>query len=348
MKISLKDIIQLVLFTSIGGFILWKLWSAQEVAYIEECQIQNIAADQCNLFDRLIADFKSTNLIWLLVVCGIYMLSNIFRTLRWIQLLEPLGIRPKFANAFFSIMAGYFVNLGIPRSGEFARAGLLSKYEDSPFDKIMGTIIMDRTLDVVSLLVVLGLGFLFCFDILWTYLTQNLGSSSIDNIYFIGGILILLGLMGCGALVLIIKKGHLLKNPILIKIRDIILGLWNGMKSILEVKNIPLFVLYSIGIWLAYYLMTYWMTFAYEPTAHLSARDGLLMFDFGTLGIVFPSPGGMGTYHAMIMEALNILGVNKINGFAFAMILFFSINLFCNIAFGLIGLVALPLINRAK
>ena len=94
--------------------------------------------------------------------------------------------------------------------------------------------------------------------------------------------------------------------------------------------------------------MNYLMFFAFEPTAHLGPIEGLLVFDFGALGIVFPSPGGMGTYHAMIRESLFISGIDRIDGFSFAMILFFTINAFCNVFFGLLGLILLPILNAKK
>ena len=97
-----------------------------------------------------------------------------------------------------------------------------------------------------------------------------------------------------------------------------------------------------------HYLMTYWMFFSFEPTAHLTAIDGLIAFDFGALGIVFPSPGGMGTYHAMVVESLKISGVGATEAFSFAMIIFFTINVFCNIFFGILGLVLLPILNNQK
>lgn len=347
MKFSIKDILQLIVFTAIGGIILWLLWRSQTAAYLEECAIQGISDEQCSLLDKLINDYKSSNPLWLLIVCVVYMVSNLFRALRWQQMLAPIGINTKFYNAFFTTMAGYFVNLGVPRSGEFARAGLLAKYEDKPFDKIFGTIILGRTIDMFFLLVVLALGFIFCFDQLWSYI-EVMAPNLMGSIHTYIGIAILMGIIGLASLFYFLRKTENTSNKLLLKINAIINGVLDGVKSIGQVEQIPLFVFYSIGIWICYFLMTYLAFFAYPPTAHLGLREGLLVFDFGTLGMVFPSPGGMGTYHAMIMEALSVLGVDKLSGFSFAMILFFTLNMFCNIVFGLLGLILLPILNGKK
>jgi len=258
-------------------------------------------------------------------------------------MLAPLGIQPKFHNAFFAIMVGYFANLGVPRSGEFIRAGLFSKYENQSFDKVFGTIIMDRILDVLSLLLMLALGFLLSYDVLWRYVSEQLPTQT-DKLVLYGVFAMGFGILGIWFLHYLFNSSKV-ENALLLKIKKILTGLWAGLKSVKGVKNIPLFIAYSIGIWLSYYLMNYLMFFAFTPTEHLGAIDGLLVFDFGALGIVFPSPGGMGTYHAMIMESLSMVGIDKVDGFSFAMILFFTVNLFCNIAFGLLGLIALPLLN---
>jgi uncharacterized membrane protein YbhN (UPF0104 family) len=94
--------------------------------------------------------------------------------------------------------------------------------------------------------------------------------------------------------------------------------------------------------------MHYFAFLSFQPTAHLGLSEALLVFDFGTLGIVFPSPGGMGTYHAMIGEGLKIFGIEELTAFSFSMITFITLNIGCNALFGLISLVSLPIINKKK
>lgn len=349
MKISLKDIFQFIAFTSIGALILWWLWKNQAAAYLGDCRLRGIPEVQCSLAEKLISDFKSSNFYWIIAICIIFMLSNVCRALRWNQMLEPLEIKPKLYNSFFIIMVAYFINLGFPRSGEFARAALLTKYEGATFEKTLGTVIMDRILDIICLLIVLALGFILCFDALWAYISQHSGDPLLTGRFgwlIAGGVVIVL--MGIGSIYVIFKDDRFAKNRIVSKLRNILRGLWDGMKSVRQVDNIPFFLFYTAAIWFSYFLMTYWMFSAFEPTAHLNAIAGLLVFDMGTLGIVFPSPGGMGTYHAMVVKALEILEINSADGFSFAMIIFFSVNIFCNVVSGLLGLILLPILNRKK
>ncbi len=277
------------------------------------------------------------------------MFSNVCRALRWNQMLEPLGIKPRLYNSFLIIMAAYFINLGLPRSGEFARAALLTKYEGATFEKTLGTVIMDRIVDIICLLILLALGFILCFDALWASISQHGGDSLLQRGFkwLMAGALVIT-FVSFGFIYLIFRNDRFAKSRIVSKLKDILRGLWDGVKSVRHVDNIPLFLFYTVAIWLSYFLMTYWMFSAFEPTAHLNAIGGLLVFDMGTLGIVFPSPGGMGTFHAMVVQALEILGISSTDAFSFAMIIFFSVNIFCNVAFGLLGLILLPILNRKK
>ena len=92
--------------------------------------------------------------------------------------------------------------------------------------------------------------------------------------------------------------------------------------------------------------MTYLCFFAFEPTSHLGLKAGLLVFVFGAFGFVIPAPGGMGSYHVLVMAALALYGINQIEAFSFVNIAFFSVQIFCNILFGLLALAVLPAINK--
>ena len=338
-----KSIIQTIIFGSIGAIILYFLWQNLASSYAEECALKGIAAADCSLFDRLISDFKTANFGWLAVMCIAYLLSCLFRALRWMMLLRPMGYNPRLDNSFYTVMVGYFANLGLPRMGEFIRAGLLSKYEDIPYEKVLGTIVVGRIIDLLCLLSLLLLGLLLHSEIILQYFEENL---NLDITALI--ILALIGLLGLGMAIFFYRR---LSNSnstsgLFIKIKKIVDGFVEGLSSLKSVNNIPLFVGYSVGIWFLYVGM-HWIGFlSFGPTAHLSFSESLLCFDFAALGMVFPSPGGMGTYHAMLIESLLILDVSEISAFSIAMITFFTINIFCNILFGLISLIVLPMVNR--
>lgn len=321
------------------------MWNSQSASYLEQCTLDGSPSSDCSLFDRIVADFRSVNWLWILLVLFIYMVSNVFRSWRWQQLLNPLGHNPSFLNCMGTLMLGYFANLGVPRSGEFIRAGAISKYENIPVEQSFATIVIGRIVDVLMLLLIIGLAFLLSYDIFVDYFDQNFNIPA-SKVFMGFGVLAVLGVVGIFFLRYIFGLPDEGQSALFIKIKSLIKSFVEGLGSISKVQNKTLFWLYSIGIWVCYYLMTYLCFYAFEPTAHLSPIAGLIVFVFGTLGIVFPSPGGMGSYHFLVTQALIILGLSSIDSFSFAMILYFSIQLFGNIVFGLISLLMLPIINR--
>lgn len=336
-----KSIIQLVVFTTLGGLILYFLWQNLSASYAEDCLLKGITAADCSLMDKMLTDFKSVSIFWLVVMCITYMVSCVFRALRWMMLFRPLGYNVSFLNSFFTVMVGYFANMGLPRMGEFIRAGLFSKYEEIPYEKVLGTIVLGRIVDAICLLLLIVLGLLIHREVMMEYFMNNLNLNTQLLIWLavIGIVLLII------AVVLYRKLAQSSKSPLFLKVRKLIDGFLEGMISLKKVKNLPLFIFYSIGIWLLYVMM-HWIGFlSFEPTAHLSMTDSILAFDFAALGMVFPSPGGMGSYHAMLVEALQILHISPVEAFSIAMITYFTLNIFCNVIFGLISLILLPIIN---
>ena len=100
-------------------------------------------------------------------------LSHVSRAIRWKYLLEPLGYRPKLTNSVLIILMSYFANLGVPRSGEILRATALSTYEGVPFEKGFGTIVTERVVDLVMLLLVILIALFLQTDIILSFLESN-------------------------------------------------------------------------------------------------------------------------------------------------------------------------------
>lgn len=348
-KSVLTDLLKFLLFLGIGLSILFYLYYRQEKAYQEYCTIEGIAAEACDFLGKIISDFKSVNYYWIGLVLLCYVISNVSRTARWFQLIKPLGHQPRWINGFGSIMIGYFANLGIPRIGEVIRAGTFSRYEKMPVDKVMGTVVVDRIVDAVTLLSVIGLAFLLSFQDIWGAIQAaqqaNANAEEASTFPFLFWI-------GLGGLALVLFVGFIFRQQILAsalfkKVWDFALGLKEGILSIRHLERPWLFLFHSVTIWLMYYLMTYIAFFAFAPTAELSPIAGLLIFVFGALGIVVPSPGGMGAYQGLVMIPLiYIYSMQEADAFSFANILFFSIQIGANVLLGLIALLVLPLVNR--
>lgn len=262
------------------------------------------------------------------------------------MLIEPLGHKPHFINTIGTILVGYLANLGLPRSGEVIRAASLARYEGLSFVKVMGTVVTDRIIDLLCLIGVIALAFVLEFSTVkdWVLSNINLPSSSNLTVFLVLGLVAIVVLF-----VLFFFFNKKMKDaPIFIKIKNIIKGFAEGIGSVTKVKKPFWFVFHSLNIWLMFFLMTYISFFAFEPAAHLSARAGLMIFVFGSLGIVFPSPGGMGAFHFLATTALEIYGIEGSDAFSMANILYFTLQLFGNVLFGIIALIVLYLFNRSR
>lgn len=339
---KLSQFLQFIVFTGVGALILVLVYRSQNAAYVAECALKNIPPEQCSLFEKLKSDFAGVNYLWILLVVVAYIVSNIIRAHRWLMLIETLGRKGNLANAFFTIMVGYFANMGLPRVGEVVRAGLFARYESIGAEKVMGTIVVDRILDLLSLLFAILLVVVLQGNVLFDYFRNRLDDSVLAQgwLYFVilGFILLL---------IFAYRFRHIIKRwNLYLKIHHLVEGFRDGLRSLKRTKRPWVLLLDTVLIWLMYYLMMFLCFYAFYPTAHLGAMAGLMVFVFGGLGIVFPSPGGMGTFHMMVITALAIYGISGDDAFSFANIQYFSVQLFGTILFGAIGLIVLPIINK--
>ncbi len=343
----LKKALQFLLFLGIGIAILTLVFRSQNTAFQEQCRLDGVPTDQCSLLDKLLYDFSTVNIGWMLAVVAAFTVSNIFRALRWQMLIEPLGYKTGFANRLLTILLGYFANLGFPRIGEVVRASSLARYEKIPVEKVIGTTVVDRLMDFICLGLVVGLAFLFEGNTLLNFLAQrgnNDGQSGgmLQNTF----VLTALGLLVAGVVALIVFWNRLQHLPVFQKVANLAKGFWDGLRSVFRLRQPSLFILYSLGIWLMFYLQCYFNLQAFPPTAQLGAGAALMVFVFGTLGFVIPSPGGMGTFHALAIAGLALYGISGGDAFSYANIAFFAIQIFYNIVGGVLALVLLPIINR--
>lgn len=345
MNKSLKSFLQFILFLGLGLTILYFVFSKYQANYELECVANNIAAKDCSLVTKIWLDFKSSSWIFIAISIGIYILSNVLRTLRWNLLLQPLGYHVKFLNGFGAIMIGYITSLAIPRIGEVLRAGVVAKYEDIPSEKAFGTIISERVIDFVMLIIVSLIAVLISYKTIIDYLKDNaVLKVGISLQAMIVGVCMFLAT----ATITFYYRNLLMNSALGQKIITLVKGLFEGIMSIFKMKNRLAFILYTLGIWLCYFVMTLTMLYALPATANLGGETAMMILLFGSLGLIVPTPGGMGSYHFLLVEALSIFGVSKVDGFSFANLIFFSINIFGNILLGLTAYIALPLLNQKK
>lgn len=343
MKKNIINFLKFLVFLSIGLIILYLVFNNQNQAFQEQCRIDGVSPEDCSLIGKIISDFKSVNYWWILAALVAFTISNISRAIRWGMLLKPLGHQPRLSNTFLTTIVMYFANLGLPRLGEVVRAGAISNYEGYAVEKVMGTIVVERIFDVISILIVTALALFFASDTIMSFLEQELGDrmGNIGNLF----LYLFIGFAVVAGLIFLFRY-RIRVSKIGRRITKIAKGFAEGLQTVRGLDRPWWFVFHSVNIWLMYFAMTYLSFFAFGPTAHLAPIAGLIVFVFGGWGIVIPSPGGMGTYHYLAQVALAMYGVNGDDGFSWANISFFSIQLGCNISIGIIALILLPIINR--
>ncbi len=346
MNPTVKKTLRFFLFLGIGVAIMYWLYTSMDAAFQEDCARNNIPPEDCNLLQKLADDFSSVNYFWVFMVLLAFVVSNVSRAIRWQMMLRSTGHATSFKNAFISILTGYFANSVIPRSGEFARAGLLAKTEDIPLEKVIGTIAVDRSLDLLSLGIVVLIGFSLEYDLLYNFLAENMGdpTEKLKSPLFIGAAIIgVLGFLGA-----IIFRKSLSQFKIYRWFEDKVKGFWQGIVSIRKVKNPLAFLFHSIMIWLMYFSMMYLGFFCFPPTAHLGAGTALIAFVFGAFGILIPSPGGLGAYQVLVTTCLNqFYGIEYSDAFSFSNINFFPTYIM-NIVAGFIAMLLIPGLKKTE
>lgn len=350
MQKQLLSFAKILIFFGVGFLLLYLVYENQDAAYQAECALKGVSPENCSLISKVMEDVSHAHLLWVIVPMMIFMMTNVLRALRWKMMLEALGHSPRFYNLFGTIMINYLANLGVPRSGELIRAGLLSKYEDIPMEKVLGTIFTDRIFDVVMLAAVLLLSLFIGGQDYIQYLDTHMALGEKIKLFTSNPILSW-GLVIIGFITFLFlwdRRARLKSSRLGEKIYSILSGFMDGVRSVKNVSSVGLFIFYTVAIWVLYYFMLYLAFFSFDPIADLGPREGLIVFVFGSLGILIPTPGGMGSYHFLVGEALGMYGISGTDAFTFANIVFFSIQIFVNIIFGSISMVYLALKNKEK
>jgi len=271
--------------------------------------------------EKMYNDLKTADYKWMALSFVMGYAAYISRGFRWLQLLEPMGYKPKAINAINSVAITYFTNLALPRAGEVARATSLNQSEDIPVDKLLGTIVIERIIDMLFLLSLMILTVIIRYEDLINFFesainqegatTNSEGSSFI--IYF--GITILFLII-----VAFLLRNRIKQTTIYDKIRAFLSGVKEGINTVKHMKNKGVFIAHSFFIWIMYYLMVYVVFLAMPETSHLTISDGIFIMAVGSLGMIAPVPGGIGAYHGAVMLGLFLLGIPKDIGLSFAVI----------------------------
>ncbi len=305
MKPTLKSVFKYLVFVSIAIGLLLYVYRNQD-------------------FSQILKDVRTADPFWVAMSVSIALLSHVSRGWRWCIALQPAGFRVNPFRAFLAVMVGYFANLFVPRMGEVARCGILKKTDKVPVTLSFGAVVAERALDLIMLVSFTLFTLLVEFDKLGSFLMQRLelgmGTITMASVGVLSGLV----LIGIAFLIIVYKQRHRLRNlPGYAKVAEFIIGLKEGLLSITQLNRIQQvgYVFHTLFIWVMYYLMTYVLFFTQAETSALSMMTALTVFIMGGIGMVIPTPGGVGSYHLFVGVALMAYGLGETDSKAFAFLM---------------------------
>jgi len=260
-------------------------------------------------FNRLAADLKEADYSWLLLSVLFGLIAYVSRARRWILLVNPLGFHPSLRNAFYALMTGYLANLTLPRIGEITRCVALGKKENIPVDQLIGTVVVERTIDFLSLMLIMIFLIITSGEQISLFLKESILVPIQQEIFSMFGFtwiiwVILLFLLIVALFLIIRYKKRLRKIRFFSKIFDLARGIINGLKTITNLKRKWEFVLLTVFIWINYTLMTWVVVFSIESTSSLTLRDSIFLLVIGGLAMSAPVQSGLGAFHYIISRGL--------------------------------------------
>lgn len=327
----LFSILQYVLFLGGGIFLVW--WQLKEMTPEDKKEFYNA--------------FTYAN-YWLIIpIICMALLSHLSRSMRWKLLMEQLDYKPALKNVFTVTIIGYLANAAVPRLGEVLKCTFLSRYEKLKVDKLVGTILVERTFDVLCYLLFIGITILIQIGVVGHFVKEKFRSMARSTalplwaellivVGFVYGLLLLIK-------ILFRKFPH---SKVIIKIKNFFAGITEGFKTIKNLKKRKLFLAHTIFIWSMYLLQIYIGFQAMEGTSHLGIKAACSVLTLATLSMII-TPGGIGSFPLFVMQTLIIYNIASPVGKAFGWLIW-GVSSGIIIIAGLICLAILPYINRNK
>jgi uncharacterized protein (TIRG00374 family) len=328
MKISLIRFAKTFLPLAFGLFIFWLIFRKLD-------------------FREIITILKQdVNFLIIVLSLPFGLAANIVRAFRWELLIRPLGYNPKKSNLIYTVLGNYGVNLIFPRLGEVWRCTMMNRYEKIPFTKLFGTLITDRLADTLMVALIVIVAFIMNVPYFESFFIQHPESLNIfNNIVFSIWTYATIAVIGLLIwIIFVVFKRH----PLIEKIKKMLFNIWEGIHSIVNMKEKWLFLLYTLLIWLGYFLYFYICFYAFDFTKNLGWNCGLIAFGMSSLAVAVPVQGSIGPWHAMVIAILIGFGLSLDNAGAFAFCVHTIQQLVFTAAFGLFGVLALPVVNRNK
>lgn len=333
MKLKPGIILQYIFFLALGLFLVW--WSVKDIDAEKWAEIKDA--------------LREARIFLIIPVFGILLLSHYARALRWRLLMEPMGYHTSKRNTFFAVMVGYLANTAVPRLGEVLKCTILARYEKVPADKLVGTIVQERLIDAFCFAGVLLITLAVQPDLYsrfidtWFYSNSGAQTTGSSNSKF------LIPLIGLAVIALVIGLWMIIKKKsfadLATALKSLVLRVWQGLTTIRHMKKRKSFVLLTLVIWTCYLGSGYIGFLALQETSHFGFKESLTVLSAGTIGMIVPTPGGIGAYAYFIESTMMVYGLPQSIATAFGWLLWLSQTVIVLIA-GCISVVLLPILNK--
>lgn len=258
---------------------------------------------------------------WVGLAMCVGFVAHILRAARWNLLLEALGKPMQLGETFYAVMVGYFVNLLLPRAGEVARCAQLSRSQGVKFDSTLGTVIVERFFDVLAFFLLTVIAVLVSVRIFGSFLWEQVlypSFSSLSSQDFLLIVLILLLAVVAGILFVWAVRRELLGHKLRVRLGGIRRGLLDGMRTVFSMRRKRLFYFYTVLLWGCYWMMAHLICLSLPFTSHLWFDKSLILTVVGSFGMLIPVQGGIGSFHLATMLWLEVEGLTRVDGLAYA------------------------------
>jgi uncharacterized protein (TIRG00374 family) len=333
MNKRLRTILQYSFFLGLGIFLVW--WSVKDLTTNDKSQIK---------------ESLQTARYWLILpVFGILFLSHLIRAIRWKLLIEPLGYNPSTTNTLFAVFIGYLANQAVPRLGEVLKCTVLARYEKVPADKLIGTIILERVIDAITLLLVFGITLAIqpdiysqLIDTIFNSKNEGADHKTVSSSLVLA---ILAGIVIIALAVWMIKKKKSFSDLVFL-FKRIGKSIWQGLSAIQHLKKRWLFIFLTISMWTLYLAGGYIGFMALKETQHLGINEAFTVLSAGSIGMI-ATPGGIGAYAYLLQKTMQVYGLNEGIALAFGWILWLAQTSVILIG-GLISFITIPYYNKNR
>lgn len=297
MKKKILSILKYIFFLGLGIFLMW--WQFDKMTPLQRSQFSE--------------SLKYANYWLVLPVIILSLLSHLSRAVRWKILIEPMGYKPSTSNTFYAVMTGYLVNTFVPRAGEIFKCSLLGRYEKIPTNKLIGTILVERTFDLACYIIFIIITILIQITHVGSFVKKKFSqmADKSGSAFWIKLLFVIAIIFFTIIIIRWIFK-RFAHHRHIISLKGFHMGLKEGFSAIARLKNRGWFIFHTIFIWSMYLLQVYIGFFALTATSHLGIVEACSVLSLATLGMIV-SPGGIGAFPLAVQEVLLIYHVDNVS-----------------------------------